>query len=154
MKSFEKVSLIKNCTLEELFEFHLDISNLKEITPPDTKVKFLNKEFVPQEGNILDIETVKNFITTTWKVKIEKLEKPNILVDKALKSPFKYWEHKHIFLQKGNVCQLKDVVNYELPFGKLGEALDFFIRDELQKMFDFRHQVTKKILSNKKTTVL
>lgn len=147
MKSFEKVSLIKNCTVEQLFDFHLDVSNLKKITPPDTKVELLNKEFIPHEGGVLDIKTVKNFIPTTWQVKIEKLEKPNILIDIALKSPFKYWEHSHIFTQKGNVCELKDVVKYELPFGKIGELFNFFIQKELNKMFEFRHKITKEILN-------
>lgn len=147
MKSFEKVSLIKNCTVEQLFDFHLDVSNLKKITPPDTKVELLNKEFIPHEGGVLNIKTVKNFIPTTWQVKIEKLEKPNILIDIALKSPFKYWEHSHIFTQKGNVCELKDVVKYELPFGKIGELFNFFIQKELNKMFEFRHKITKEILN-------
>ena len=93
MRSFEKVSIIKNCTIEQLFDFHLDVSNLKKITPPDTKVELLNKDFTPFEGGILDIKTIKNFIPTTWQVKIEKLQKPNLLVDVALKSPFEYWEH-------------------------------------------------------------
>lgn len=146
MQTFEKVSTIKNCTIEQLFDFHLDVSNLKNITPPDTKVELLNKDFIPHEGGVLNIKTVKNFIPTIWQVKIEKLQKPYILVDKAIKSPFEYWEHSHIFTQKGNVCQLKDIVKYKLPFGKFGEFFDLFIQVELQNMFDFRHEVTKKIL--------
>lgn len=146
MKTFEKTSLL-NCSIEELFDFHLDVGNLKKITPKDTSVELLNKDFVPQEGKLLNIKTKKNFIPTIWQVKIEKLQRPNILVDVAVKSPFKFWEHSHIFIQKGNVCELKDVVRYELPFGKIGELFDFFIQNELQKMFDFRHRVTKEILS-------
>jgi len=148
MKTFEKISMIKNCTVEELFDFHIDVSNLKKITPPGTKVELLNKDFTPFEGGILNIKTIKNFIPTTWQVKIEKLQKPDILVDIALKSPFKYWEHSHVFTQKGNVCELKDIIKYELPFGKVGELFDFFIQNELKKMFEFRHQVTKEILAS------
>merc|ERR1711941_1661 len=128
--------------------FHIDVSNLKKITPPGTKVELLNKDFTPFEGGILNIKTIKNFIPTTWQVKIEKLQKPDILVDIALKSPFKYWEHSHVFTQKGNVCELKDIIKYELPFGKVGELFDFFIQNELKKMFEFRHQVTKEILAS------
>ena len=142
MNKFEKVSTI-NCKVEELFDFHLDIKNLKKITPIDTKVELLNKQFVPFEGGILQIRTVKNYITTTWEVQIEKIEKPNILVDVALKSPFKYWKHSHVFTQKGNISELKDIVEYELPFGKLGNLFDFFIQKELKKMFEFRHEITR-----------
>lgn len=145
MKKYEKVSLI-NCELEELFDFHLDVKNLKEITPPDTKVTLLNENFVPKENKVLKIKTVKGFIPTSWEVKIEKLQRPNILVDLALKSPFSYWKHSHVFTKKGNMCELKDVVEYKLPFGKIGELLDFLIKKELDKMFSFRHTKTKKLL--------
>jgi len=149
MQEFEKVSIIKNCTLEQLFDFHLDVSNLKNITPPDTKVELLDENFIPHEGGIMNIKTIKNYISTIWQVKIEKLEKPNLLVDKALKSPFDYWEHSHVFTQKGNVCQLKDIIKYKLPFGRLGELFDIFVQNELQKMFDFRHEITKKLIAEK-----
>lgn len=147
MQTFEKVSIIKNCTIEELFDFHLDISNLKNITPPDTKVELLNKDFVPHEGGVLKIRTVKHFIPTIWEVRIDRLQRPNLLVDIAVKSPFKYWEHSHIFTKRGNVCELKDVVNYELPLGKIGAFFNFFIKKELENMFEFRHKVTKELLS-------
>lgn len=149
MKTFEKSSLI-NCDIQKLFDFHLDMNNLKTITPLDTKVELVNKDFIPHEGGIAKIKTVKNFIPTTWEVKIEKLESPNILVDVAVKSPFAYWEHSHVFVQKGTLCELKDVVKYRLPFGKLGELFDFFIQKQLQEMFDFRHKITKEILEDKK----
>ncbi|KAB7884958.1 SRPBCC family protein [Poseidonibacter ostreae] len=148
MKKFEKISTI-NCKIEDLFEFHIDIKNLQNITPPDTKVNLLNKDFVPVEGGVLKIKTVKSFIPTTWEVQIAKIQKPNILVDIALKSPFKYWKHSHVFTQKGNICELKDIVEYELPFGKIGDLFDFFIQNELKKMFDYRHKVTKEILNYK-----
>lgn len=148
MNSFEKVSTVK-CSLDELFDFHLDIKNLKNITPLDTKVELLNKDFIPHEGGVLKIRTVKSFIPTTWEVQIAKIDKPNILIDIALKSPFKYWKHSHIFTQRGNICELKDVVEYELPFGIIGKLFDFFIQNELKKMFDFRHKITKEILDSK-----
>ena len=148
MKKLKKISTI-NCKIEDLFEFHIDIKNLQNITPPDTKVNLLNKDFVPVEGGVLKIKTVKSFIPTTWEVQIAKIQKPNILVDIALKSPFKYWKHSHVFTQKGNICELKDIVEYELPFGKIGDLFDFFIQNELKKMFDYRHKVTKEILNYK-----
>lgn len=145
MGKFEKVSTI-NCRIEDLFEFHLDVKNLENITPPDTKVNLLNKDFIPSEGEVLKIKTVKFFIPTIWEVKIDKIEKPNLLVDIAIKSPFKYWKHSHVFTQKGNICELKDVVEYELPYGAIGKLFDFFIQNELNKMFDFRHKITKEKL--------
>lgn len=148
MKTFEKISFL-NCDIDELFEFHLNMNNLKAITPLDTELELINKGFIPHEGGIVKIKTVKYFIPTRWDVKIDKLQRPNLLVDIAVKSPFKYWEHSHIFTKKGSMCELKDVVNYELPFGKIGELLDFFVRKELNTMFEYRHRITKGLLEQR-----
>ena len=145
MQTFEKTTLIK-CDIDELFNFHLDMKNLEAITPPNIKVKVLNKSFIPKEGEVLKIETIKNFLPIIWEVKIDKIEEPNLLVDIALKSPFKYWEHSHIFTQKGDFCELKDVVKYKLPFAFISKLFNFFIQKELKNMFEYRHHVTKKIL--------
>ena len=146
---YEKTSLIE-CSIEELFEFHLDLNNLQAITPKDTKVSLAGELFTPKEGDILRLKTVKNFIPIDWDVLIQKVQKPNILVDLALKSPFSFWEHSHIFTQKENgMCELKDVVEYKAPFGFVGVLFDFFVRYELEKMFTYRHEITKKILEEK-----
>ncbi|MBC8238737.1 MAG: SRPBCC family protein [Helicobacteraceae bacterium] len=146
MMRYEKSSLIR-CDIEELFSFHLDLKNLQAITPKDTKVSLVGEMFTPQEGDFLRLKTVKNFIPIDWEVLIYKVEEPNILVDLAIKSPFAFWEHSHIFTQKEDgMCELKDVIRYKAPFGFIGVLFDFFVSYELEKMFTYRHEVTKKIL--------
>ena len=149
MQTFIKSSYI-NCDIKSLFDFHLDTNNLTFITPKDTKVELLTKDFKPQVGQILKIKSIKYFIPMNWEVKIEKIDEPNLLVDFALKSPFSYWEHKHIFIKHGNMCELKDVINFKLPLGILGKLLSYFVKKDLQKMFDYRHKMTKNILENRK----
>jgi ligand-binding SRPBCC domain-containing protein len=146
MKTFEKSSLI-HCQIEDLFAFHLDLNNLKIITPKDTKVTLLNEMFTPKEGDILRLHTVKNFIPMIWEVKIDRIEFPHLLVDVALKSPFTFWKHSHIFTDRGDgVCELKDVVDYIATFGFLGRYLDAIVRQQLNTMFRYRHKRTKEIL--------
>lgn len=146
MKIFEKSSLIR-CEIGKLFDFHLDLNNLKTITPKDTKVMLLGEMFTPKKGDVLRLKSVKGFISTNWEVEIRELQRPNLLLDVALKSPFKLWKHSHIFRQlKDGVCELTDRVEYELPFGFIGKMFDFFIRKELVKMFTYRHEATKDII--------
>lgn len=145
MNTIIKVSLI-NCTLEELFEFHLDSKNITKITPKNTKVTLLSEDTKTYEGKIVKLKTVKFFIPTYWEVKIEKLQKPDILVDIAMKSPFKYWKHQHLFTQKNDKCELKDIIEYKLPFGIFGKLLGVFIENDIKNMFDYRHIKTKEIL--------
>ena len=145
MQKIIKKTLIK-CTQEELFNFHLDSKNIAIITPKNTKVELLSDDTQTYEGKIVKIKTVKFFIPTYWEVQIEKLEKPNILIDVALKSPFKYWKHQHVFTKQGDFCELKDIIEYKLPFGILGKLVNPFLRNDIISMFDYRHEQTKKIL--------
>lgn len=149
MQLYEKKSLIK-CSTEALYAFHLDVKNLQKITPKDVKVKLLNVDFVPKEGEVLRLKTLKNFIPMLWEVRIEKMQEPNLLVDVALRSPFAFWKHSHIFSQVDeNTCELKDIVEYSLPFGFFGKVFHYFVEHELQKMFMLRHTKTKDILEER-----
>ena len=148
MQTFIKSSYI-NCDTKSLFDFHLDTNNLTKITPTNIKVELLTKNFKPVVSQVLKIKSTKYFIPMMWEVKIEKIEEPNLLVDIALKSPFAFWEHKHIFIKHGNMSELKDVITFKMPFGILGDLLSFFVKKDLQNMFDYRHKITKNILENR-----
>ena len=148
MYIFVKSTHIK-CELKELFAFHENVSNLKLITPKGMEVKLLKEIKTVSQGDIIDIITTKFFLSTFWKIKITKFKYPNTLVDTALESPFKFWEHHHIFRQKEDGCELKDIVFYELPFGIFGKLFSALVSAQLQAMFDFRHRETKKILEFK-----
>jgi ligand-binding SRPBCC domain-containing protein len=147
MQTIIKTSLI-NCGVEELFDFHLDSNNITKITPSNIKVNLLNSDTETFEGKIVKLITTKLFIKTYWEVKIEKLEKPNILVDIAIKSPFKHWKHQHRFTKKGTISELKDIIEFELPFGIFGKIFEPFIKYDIKSMFEYRHKQTKKILEN------
>ncbi|RXJ87087.1 SRPBCC family protein [Arcobacter sp. CECT 8985] len=148
METYTKQTYI-NTSLDEIFNFHIDTKNLVKITPPNISVKLLDKEFVPKEDSVMNLIVTKNFIPLKWSVKIKKLQYPNLLVDVAEKSVFKFWEHQHIFEQRGNRILLKDVVRYELPFGFLGKLFNFFVYKDIDNMFNYRHKITKKILEEK-----
>jgi ligand-binding SRPBCC domain-containing protein len=147
METFTQTSLI-NCTLEELFDFHLDTNNIKLITPSHTKVELIDYEEATFERKIIKLKTTRAWVPIDWIVKIEKYEYPNLMVDVALKSPFAFWEHQHIFTKKGSMCELKDVIKYKLPFGILGKLIAPFIKKDIANMFIYRHKQTKQILEN------
>jgi len=145
VNSITKTTFI-NCTLEELFDFHMNIKNIKKITPKNIKVELLDYDIRKYECKIINIRTTKYFIPTHWKVCIDKMERPNILVDVAVQSPFKSWKHQHIFTQKGNVCELKDIIEYEIGYGILGKIIAPFLKYDINSMFDYRHKQTKRLL--------
>lgn len=149
MRSFEK-SILINCSLDELYDFHTDVNNIKVITPKDIKVELLNKDFNFGEGKKLKIRSTKFCLPTIWEVEISLAKKPSIIVDSAIKSPFSFWRHSHKFSQKGGMCQLVDVIEYEMPFGFLGNLVAPFIEKELNSMFTYRQKITKEILEKRR----
>jgi ligand-binding SRPBCC domain-containing protein len=148
MQVYEKSTFIR-CDIEKLFDFHLNTENIKKITPPNIAVELLTPHIIPSEGKILKIKSTKNYIPINWEVKIDKLEKPHKLIDIAVKSPFKYWEHQHLFIQYEEFCELRDIVKFDMPFGILGDLFEPFVYGDLIEMFDYRHKVTKEILERK-----
>jgi len=148
MENITQTTLI-NCTLEELFNFHLDTNNIKKITPKHTKVELIDYEEKTYEGKIIKLKTTRAFVPINWIVKIEKFQYPNLMVDVAIKSPFAFWEHKHIFTQKGSMCELQDSIKFALPFGIFGKLITPFIKKDIKKMFEYRHLKTKMLLEDK-----
>lgn len=145
MFKYENATLIK-CSAEKLYNFHLDINNLTKITPSDVKVDIIVTPFSIKEGAITNIRVTKFLIPQTWFVEYSLLEPSHMIVDTAIHSPFKFWRHSHIFTQKGDWCELKDVIEYELPFGILGKIFHGLINSDINKMFQYRHKRTKAIL--------
>ncbi|MBD3796253.1 MAG: SRPBCC family protein [Campylobacterales bacterium] len=150
MKVYEKSSLI-NCAIEDLFEFHLDLRNLVKITPKDTSVKLVGELFTPVKGSIITLDTLKNCIPMRWEVEVSEVNRPNLLVDVAVKSPFKFWKHSHIFTQlaEGKI-ELRDRVEFVLPFGFIGKLFEGIVVKQLEKMFLYRHNETRKILEERR----
>ena len=147
MNTITKTTYI-NCSLDKLFDFHMNINNIRKITPSNVKIELLDYDVKKYECRIINIRTTKYFISTHWKIRIDKMERPNILVDMAVQSPFKSWRHQHVFTQKGSVCELKDIIEYEIGYGFLGKMLAPFIKSEISSMFDYRHKETKNLLEH------
>jgi len=43
-------------------------------------------------------------------------------VDAQVKGPYRFWCHEHIFESLGHQTLMRDLVEYELPFGLLGRV--------------------------------
>jgi ligand-binding SRPBCC domain-containing protein len=82
-----------------------------------------------------------------WKTVISTWNPPFEFVDEALKSPYRQWIHRHTFEETGeNKTLIRDEVRYRLPFEPLGDLGHFFVRRELDYIFDFRQKSVAEIL--------
>jgi ligand-binding SRPBCC domain-containing protein len=68
-----------------------------------------------------------------------------MFADRMIKGPFSYWLHRHIVEPVSeNESILVDDIEYALPLGPVGNFFGgWFARRELQRLFDYRHSVTR-----------
>lgn len=134
-----------HCNTKELFEFHADTNNLPLITPPDTKVDILEMQTPLKKGNRAKLKIRKWPLSFQWELVFEEVRYPELIVDVAIRSPFKTFRHEHRFVTvNGTHTILRDTVTFSLPFEPLSTLFVFWIKRDIEKMFAYRHAQTAK----------
>lgn len=137
-----------SCNVKTLFDFHADTNNLPLITPKDTSVQILKLKTPLKEGNEAVLRIKKGWLAFTWELTFEKVEPPYLIVDVATRSPFKLFRHEHQFIEVNDKESiLRDEVTFSLPFEPLSTVAVWFVKQDMQKMFAYRHAQTKAYLS-------
>lgn len=135
--------------VEALWEFHSSAEALHILTPPKARIQVMGDSLAVENGAIHRIRVRKNGLPVDWVAEISEVIAPRQFRDTAVKSPFKSWTHLHEFLPHEDGCLLRDTVDYELPFGPLGAiANHLFVRHDLDSMFVYRHDQTKRALES------
>ncbi|MBL8048671.1 MAG: SRPBCC family protein [Chthonomonas sp.] len=134
--------------LETVFEFFSNAENLETITPKDLQFSILTPcPIEMRQGALIDYRLKLNGIPMTWKTEIEVWEPGVRFVDNQLKGPYKRWWHEHKFREVEGGVIMNDRVEYELPFGPLGEiAHALFVRKKVQGIFGHREAAIRQAL--------
>jgi ligand-binding SRPBCC domain-containing protein len=136
-----------NAPVDAVFHFHDDTRNLIKITPPSIKVSFTTRG---AQGLGQDIFlSVRQFglLTTSWHVQITEYQPPTRMVDEQIKGPFASWKQSRVIAATQDGSTLTDIVDYTLPFGPVGRLIDaLVVRKQIEAMFEYRQQATKRLL--------
>ena len=135
--------------LPEVFPFFADASNLEAITPMSLHFQILTpKPILIQAGTLIDYQLALLGIGFQWRTKIESFEPPHRFVDVQVRGPYRLWRHTHEFIEQDGGTLMIDRVEYQLPWGPLGWlAQRLFVRDQLDRIFDYRFRVIDQILA-------
>ena len=142
---FIKESIIK-ASPERVFAFHQLPDAFERLIPPGENVKVLQKADVSKIGSqaILEMKVLGIF-PAKWVAEHTNYDPPRIFEDVQISGPFHSWRHDHIVLPHTDGAILRDEVHYEPPFWIFGAfAAPFAIIPKLEKMFAYRHEVTRK----------
>ena len=144
---FERVVDLPAC-IEACFAYHERPAALKRLIPPWESVTILRSDNSLTPGSEVLLNSRILGLSLRWLARHETLERPKLFVDKQVYGPFSSWRHEHRFEPlEGNRTQLIDHVEYQLPFGRLGNLLGHsFIKRKLNAMFAYRHRLTRQDL--------
>lgn len=143
-----------NCDIETAWHFFSSPVNLSKITPEDMRFEIISADDHKDifEGMIINYIVSPMFkIPLKWRTRISQVELNRSFTDFQERGPYKYWSHFHEFIPNSNGVLIKDTVDYELPFGILGNiAHRIFVRKKLADIFNFRYVVLEKMFNAKK----
>ncbi len=141
---FIKESIIKAAP-ERVFAFHELADAFERLLPPWENAKIIQKADITKIGSQAIIEQkIFGLIPSRWVAEHTKYEPPKMFEDVQISGPFHKWRHQHIVLPHADGAILRDEVYYEPPMSFLGNlAAPFLIVPKLDKMFEYRHEVTR-----------
>jgi ligand-binding SRPBCC domain-containing protein len=142
---FVKESVIE-ATPERVFGFHELADAFERLVPPWENAKIIQKADIKQIGSQAIIEQkIFGIFPSRWIAEHTKYEPPKMFEDVQISGPFASWRHRHIVLPHESGAILRDEIEYEPPLSFLGEiAAPYLIVPKLEKMFDYRHEVTRR----------
>ncbi|MHC4943809.1 MAG: TIGR01777 family oxidoreductase [Planctomycetota bacterium] len=134
---------------EEVFKWHAAPGVLERLLPPWEKVTIDSKQGGIAEGGRVVFRIRKGPLLLRWVAVHKEYEEGRLFTDVQEEGPFASWKHFHRFLPEGeDGCRLEDHVDYELPFGELGNTfMGDRVLKQLKAMFQFRHLQTRIDLS-------
>ena len=130
---------------ERVFRFHELPDALQRLTPPWESAHIVQPAPDLKIGSRAIIETrILGLIPVRWVAEHTEYDPPHMFVDVQVEGPFRRWRHRHIIDQHQAGAVLRDEIEYEPPLGFIGQlAAPFIIVPRLEKVFEYRHRVTR-----------
>ena len=148
---FEHASNLK-AEARKVFEFHLHPENLGKVNPSWIRVISLDAPKTVSAGARIKLQVSSLGLPQKWEVKVVSVEdffgipaKASI-TDEAVHGPFPFWRHLHEFwAAPDGSTGLVDRIEFLPPGEPAGAILVPVIKAMLKKMFEARHEATKRI---------
>jgi ligand-binding SRPBCC domain-containing protein len=137
-------------TPERVFAFHESPGALRALTPPWEPVEVVGGGDSLRPGSRVVLRIKFGSIPLQWVAEHTEYEPGRLFADRQVSGPFARWYHRHWFLDDGaGGTLLRDEVEFDPPLGPLGRLFGRrFLNEKLRKLFDYRHDVTKRMVES------
>lgn len=158
MHSFERLTHIE-APFETVWQFHSEPTGLDRLTPDWVGLRF--ERAVGPDGTTID-PALEPGVRLTYSARplgigprtettariVDRWHEGNRAEfrDELVDGPFSQWEHSHSFLGTDDGTIVRDRVEFALPGGQLGTALEPLFEVGLAVAFWGRHRRTKRLL--------
>jgi len=151
--SLQKIQFIPE-KIEKVWDFFSSPKNLKDITPPHLGFQILsekNDDGGMYAGELIEYTVKPLFgIPLYWMTEITHVEPMKYFIDEQRYGPYSFWHHQHHFKETNEGVEMTDIVHYKVPFWFIGDIVNsLIVKSQLEKIFDYRKQVTDKIFVGK-----
>lgn len=142
---FVKESVFE-ASAETVFGFHERPDAFTLLMPPWQKSEIVTPPRSLEVGTRVELRARIGPLWQTIEAVHIAYEPGRSFTDEMRQGPFARWVHHHVVEPRGEGrAALRDEVDYELPLGALGRfAGGWFARREIERLFAFRHDVTRK----------
>lgn len=158
MPSYERATRVR-APLEEVWRFHSRVAGLETLTPGWMRLRV---EGVVGPDGELDPAVLEEGAEITLSIRPfgvgPRQRWTSVITDRArgdgaayfrdemVEGPFDRWRHTHAFYADGDETVVRDRVEFELPMGALGDAVEPLSRLGFEPMFRHRHRTTRRVL--------
>lgn len=130
-------------TPEEVWQWHARSGAFDRLVPPWESVAVIERD--PRgiaDGAQVQLEIRKGPITLDWLAEHRDVDPPHGFSDVQLRGPFAEWTHRRRFeAVAGGGTTVRDHITATLPLGPLGVLGAESVRDDLERMLTWRHDI-------------
>ena len=134
--------------LAAAFGFFKNPHNLGALTPSWLHFKIVSvSDAEIREGTRIHYRLRIHGVPLGWESVISEYAENVMFADRMVSGPYRRWYHKHEFRTVPGGTEMRDRVEYELPFGLLGRLGHFLVRRQLREIFDYRAAAIGRMLA-------
>jgi len=138
-------------SIEKAWGFFSSPDNLKEITPDHMGFNITSKSGDKMYPGMLITYVVTPLlgIAMRWCTEITHVKHHAYFIDQQRFGPYNMWHHQHHFEEVDGGVMMRDIVNYGIPLGILGQmANSMLVKKQLTEIFQYRINAVEKLWPN------
>ncbi|MDX2225741.1 MAG: TIGR01777 family oxidoreductase [Verrucomicrobiae bacterium] len=131
------------------FDWHCRPGAFERLIPPWERVRILHRSGGISNQSRVTLSIKTGPLPLRWIAEHRDVVGDIQFRDVQIRGPFASWDHLHRFESlEGDSSCLHDIIEYRLPLGPLGKVVaGKWIRSQLEAMFQWRHEVTRRDLA-------